>query len=517
MSSAAAAAAAVTEEPSAKRKKSGPAKTKPTQTMAHVAPVRLAHCQVLQHPVDRLDLLNKDALRVVELLIPAAYYHSSPQSFFGLKGSEGLQFRYKQALMVCGYLAMQVHALRERKEETGVVRFKSPNYLSVTMERVPHKDNPSVYVCYRLRLTEHGPREPNMGLNGDLLDLLSRNDSAAAKKLQGAAVFGAKGSTVPEYSHTKITTEEWIRIVDALYPVTGSLDDLLEQHRSVKTIDHTSAYYMERSFCIVNSLEQARRLGADPRYCDPDVYCQRQGDRTLYGFANPHHVWQIAYSDLSPSTFESRHLPHIRPDVQLNQAYIDQYARQHGEAAASQFLANTSNTAGMSVSNDINSLTKRIADETEELRGKHKDDAEFILQRHIRNLTDWTPAMDEIHSPDGDAAPPIRAIATWLDGFLDANHQSARIPYTRTTRNLTLMEDVLAQLTAVSETIVAVKSSHRECLTYMLCALHVYRRIPMHPHGLLLGTKSAGKSFCLKNIDTVRSKHTGAHVEKGWE
>jgi hypothetical protein len=484
-SAAAAGGRVIADEPPAKRKKSSAARSK---APAPAEKPKLRYCSVRAYPMrqEHLDDLNASVMRTVELTIPAFMYPTSPQTLFGLVGHPGEVQQYRQLLMVFGYLATQVHAPRRRKDEEGNIEtVRSQNRCSVTFERVPAKDDPRRYVAYRLRLTEHG-EELNMGMAGDLADLLTHTDVELAKRLRLAGPTSRPLTKVHPYSYATVTTSHWQKLCEFYRPL--DMEHMRKRYADAEIRSLGCAFNLQRVFTKEHGLTLAHNLGADPAYCDPVTY--------RWSFADPTNVWLLSHTDLDPTDIELRCMPMVRSDMRLHLVALEDWRRLHGPNADHLFDAYCNLTSETDVANDITTLTERVRQEKAELRALYGHTNEFFAAER-RKQAEWLANFDEVFAANGDCSDSIKAIAKWMDTYLVENDYSMRMPHECKTQNLCMFEDFVAQITAVLDTVVTVKSEHKGCFLYLMSALGIYLRVEMNIHTLLLGPAAVGKSFVL--------------------
>lgn len=464
------------------------------------AQVSRYYCKAEPLTAERLYTLNDEVTRVAELLIPfEAYYSTNPQGFFSMRGDPDVVTKMRLLVMAFGFLSSQACMTRQVKDEETKAVVHVPSRMRVTplLEVVPSEDDPSRTVALRLRLVEQGPSD-NYGLSGDVAALIEQGDMRRTVARQRAGTPASTREAPPAaYSLVHLDTPTWRDLCEFYRPV--DMPTLVAQFPEPTLRTHNCAYGITKVFTVRYSLEAARRLGADPAFCDPSVYLppfDNASNRREYGFADLQRVWVLNPNDLDPNLLDQRFMPWVRPDLRAHAAEIEQFERLHGPGTAHLYERVCKATSASAVANNMNALRERVARETSDLRERFGSGQEFKRARR-RAQIEWVSNFSEIFHPDGDAPPAITSMATWFDGYLKENGGSARLPREKALCNLSTFEEFLAQFAAVEHTVLAVNSTHKDILIHLLSAFYVYYPTNSRPHNLLLGPPSAGKSFGL--------------------
>jgi len=474
------------------------------------------YCQVMNHPVREIARERLDILNVWELQFDADQWTSNPFGFTSLRGTHhDTALMILRLIVLFGYLANQVVATKYRKVkgddgEESTVAEPPQSIVRVTWERVPHKSNPNKFVVYRLRITEYAPPSSS-GLFGEFIALLKRNERDLDKQRVAGGVSKGKIPMKPE-SYTHLTQMEWRKLSLMYNPNMFRPLESRDPAFSVDLYDGNSPFNPTRLFDVAHNLEQARRLDADPRYCDPDTYLQGRGTANLvFGFAEGgKNTWQIAETDLDPRELGTRYLPHMSADRRLYAPEKARFAKQHGLVDPNEIEAkfNLCNLTSINQpANDMDALTKRISDEWKELTSKyavagsarHTGDTllpEFWRARRVKQI-EFLEQLGDIISPTGDCPPSMQAIARAMQYYLTQNDNTLCVPHDQWSFNLTRFADERAEDFVTLNSVMDVISSHQDCFLFLCAALHVYARVDMNPHQLQLGPPSVGKSFAL--------------------
>lgn len=482
-------------EPPAKRKKSTAVSKQPKASGSSTGG-EYELCHVLAHPIGKKEvrdyLFPNNCTRVLSLTLPATVWPRQPRTFFEMVCNEDTATQYKQILMVFGFLVIQAHAPRKVTDDDGVMRIKpSINHVAVTLERVPHANDPFEIVAYNLVLTERCNGERNTGMSGDLAFLLRHTDMSLAARQRNMGPTSRPATKLARYSYARVGQVQWENLCAFYRP--RDLDVLKQTLQGVEVQYPDCALCPENVFSREYGFQLLRNLHADPRYYDPG-YLER------CEVVDPKNVWLLSYTDLDPTELEHRIMPTIQIDARMHRLEIAQYEKMHGPGSAAAYLAHCVRTIGNCMGNDITSLGVRVRQEKAELRAQHKDTPEYF-RLELQKKYEWIQSFGEVFSKNGDCSDSIKAIAAWRDNYLAENGYNMRLPREQRTVNLSSFEDFIAQLTAVMESVVTVKSEHKNCLVYLLSALGVYMRVDMNLHTMLLGPAAVGKSFAIMLIN----------------
>ena len=484
------------------------------------------YCTLLAHPFgtnyeDRTKLSHQ-AVDVMELFIPSNRYRRNPKGLLPDFGPPDQQLFYRRAILAMAHCALMLSAPKKFTNEDDEVEVSTAvSTVMTTWERVPKKGNPTEYVGYRLRYTQHASA-PGRGFSGELADLLRSNYAASIKKLSGSAARGGGGSKKPKFAASAgapsptslihITPTEWKKMT-TFYGGRKQIDNN-EATLSDDVASRQCAWNILNVFSVERSLELARRSGADPRYCDSHTYKDQYrpdgSDGKFYGFADAANVWRIDPTDIDPVSLlypvEKLFMPMHRADPKLHTTSRAEWEILHpGEGDIWDGQCNR--TAGGERAHDVHGITEEVRADKAALEAKWKgcDDANSngYWRDYRRAQAEWNSRMGEIIHPSGDAAPAIQRIALFRDAWLEANENSLCLPREHTMRNLTRFEDFWARHATILSTVGTVLSIHKIFTLCLLSALHVYARVDMNVHQLMLGFPGAGKSFCMKLVEKL--------------
>lgn len=488
---------------------------------------------IVEHPFTDVDAFNSDFMGELEVTFPSFIYGGNARAFVPTAGNPDVLMMYRRMLNLIGYLANMVAApIRETDSEDPRKSHVVPvtNTATVTYERLPHATTRDEFVGFRLRITEHATETddgvpPSARMQYHFERLLRRNDDAAIARIN--AVPGAQrgfgtpqGASTPDLSSIhSLTTPEWNRLRLQYGAFTQVRADQ-NNRRATNEIGNV--------FSIRAGLRLAENMHAAAACYNSDIYLHADSqhraarrDRTSRrrGFANPEHVWSISPSSLMPEQISSLFLPHIVQSKNATRESQNNFARMHGGdehegVNRAIFDATMNRTSTNEMRNDIRALTDRMTRDVSQLRSEYASvmtDGLYPEEFYVRLdaiKRDGNSVMASIISPDGDAAPTIRAIASYRDSYLSYNNHTLCIPRARTCPNLTRSEDAWAQQAAIFKTVVTVKSAFKLCIVLLLASLHIYRRVEMNAHHLLLGPPGIGKSFALVLLTRLLIKLT---------
>jgi hypothetical protein len=493
-------------------------------------PVPTLYCAVAMWPFEERywervsRTRNMQAWRAIEIFLPATIYPSSPQSFWDMNNEHiDMCNMYKAALSMifyAAYLSVSPRVRRPEDDDDDVPAELSVNKSVATVERVPARHDSTVFVGFRVRVTEHALDRYNAGMEGDVAHALKVNQTqsfdntrvGAKKKFGGGGGGGLKNAApLPSWSHKRVDLDEWKRICVKYAPKYVS-EAIAAGHGDVTNLcSNDSPYNIANVFSVQRSLEKALAEGADPRYCDAAIYCPPERDATR-GFADPRNVWQVPIDQFDPVKMPLRHMPWIGQDERLYAEQAAAWYRLNGidpdDPDAPRFAATCNHTSNTTVVNDISALQARISDERKDLRHAHYSNPNAHALTLRQKKVEWIKQLSEIMSPTGCVATSIQSIARWKQLYLRANDNTFCMPRDLAFSNLTPFGNAMAMYAIMYETVVAVKDSHARCFTYLLCAYHVFARTPMNPHCLLLGPPGIGKSFALMILFDLLIKGT---------
>jgi hypothetical protein len=128
-------------------------------------PVPTLYCAVAMWPFEERywervsRTRNMQAWRAIEIFLPATIYPSSPQSFWDMNNEHiDMCNMYKAALSMifyAAYLSVSPRVRRPEDDDDDVPAELSVNKSVATVERVPARHDSTVFVGFRVRVTEH--------------------------------------------------------------------------------------------------------------------------------------------------------------------------------------------------------------------------------------------------------------------------------------------------------------------------------------------------------------------------
>lgn len=514
---AAAAAAAPVAVPRGK-KRGPPAQNVLGQAIEIVGTQPTSFCKIIKHPCEVVAPTEKINVKCCwEIQIEASEYPTNPRGILNLLGRQySSTMSVLKLLYLMGYLVNTTMQPREEVtpgdlDENGKrgpshkSKVKSDSRVCITFERVPSKDNPDIFVCYRWRFREYGPEySPSMVTH--LVSLMSDNAARSTKQMHSGGSAKSRFQThQADYMPTNIDMEDWIALCEFHSPrlrVEAMLDAKLGEQHQCEPIDlfrKSSRYWPTTAFNPVENLRTARAMGADPRYCDPAIYTASDGfGGCLQQFAeNGKNVWQISPKSLNPLTLHEYHMPFQRQNPLSSIPERKRWQRIYNidpEFAHEVFDATRNNSTRLSEENDIAALAKRIELERAELLFKHRknkqsnegrhDDVEhaFYPEQEMLKHGKWMSAFKEIINPQGNCPPAMQRIAESLNGYLDMNGGKLSIPQGQLFRNLPRFSNQRVTEAIALNEIMTVATEHQSCILFIYSALHVYSRVLLQCH-----------------------------------
>lgn len=488
------------------------------------------YCSIQRNPCRyRSYGVHRQIAAVWEFQFDARNWIANPRGLVNLVGDNpSSTMSILKTLWLAGYLIQTVPEPKKEPQvdaDTGKTSLQvvdSTSSLKVYWECVPHRDDPAVFVAYRLRIIEFGDPSSGHGLSSTLHRLLFANQQARAK-LRSHGSFKPKYPVGPEcYSNLSM----------------ASYMDMCRSHRPALILEAANCpeQYMnnifsrecpfrpENAFDPAENRRTARALKADPRYCDDHALDQYDAFDN-YGeiFAEDgKNAWELTPASLDPANLQEMWMPHRRPPIDSFPKEKAQFGEMYGirDQAALDFAFNaTRNTSSeRQPANDMDEFTRRVKTEDDALRSKHKipqpprnATAEETLayaksdgvkhEYHSERLQlarkSWMTLFGEVICPTGDCPPSMQIIANHKDHFLLANENKIAVPQESVFSNLTRFQDQRANEAIMMDQVVTSKENQADCLFFAYSTLHVYARVPMNLHHLLLGPPGIGKSFAL--------------------
>lgn len=457
-----------------------------------------------------------------ELQFDATHWLSNPQGLVNLTGANPTTtLKILRLLWLVGFL---VHRIMMPKEESAIdpitgksvkVFVPTTSTLRITWERVPHKDNPSHFVAYRLRIIEYGDPLGHYSMTHELSQLIWRNHILAGKHLTegGGPPRFPKG---PE-SHVHISQSVWNGLALFCRPDICIQMANCPADQCNNLLSPASPFRPTNVFSIHHNMQTAALLGAHPAYCDAAAALRRDqwGNIGEVFAEDGKNVWEVSVDSLDPDNLHRMWMPHNGPSARTFLVEMAQFGRMHNIQDPVQlrtiFNLTCNTSSEVQEANDMNALTKRIKQEVSELRTKHRcsvqkpkaheDDEDDVRDEfyaeHLAYRKKMLLVFGEIISSTGDCPPAMQAIASELSHYLHNNNNCMSVPMESSFSNLTRFQDQRALEAITMDQIMTVATSHQDCLLYLYSALHVYARVAMNAHHLLLGPAGIGKSFAL--------------------
>lgn len=515
-----------------------------------VASVPTEYCKIVRHPCTFVQKREPELKACLELQIDATEYVSNPKGIVNLLGrSHTTTMSVLRLLYLFGCLANKTLAQHDemvpgeddgtgRKERPHKKKVDSDSQMCITFERVPSAADPNVFVCHRWRFREYGPPHSRYSMIYELASLMGDNAAQKNKTQRGPALrtYGKPAAAAGEDEHlpTNIEISDWISLCEFHRPSlaveriqAANRGEAFKNMEPNSIYQQTCRYWPTNAFNPSENLEVARRMGADPRYCDPDTYCATDGyGGTLQRFAeNGKNVWQVAPECLKPKRLHMFYMPF---QVQSPLGFLPEralWARAHRIAPELQreiFDATRNSSSRMSEENDIAALMHRNEAERAELLFKHRKnkhsadgpvgrgDVEDAYHSELYALQrgKWMSAFMEIFNPQGNCPPAIQRIAEDFNGYLNINNQIMGIPQGQLFTNLRRFSNQRVTEAIAFNEIMTVATEHQSCVLFIYSALHVYSRVLLQCHHLLLGPPGIGKSFALLMLEQLLIKDT---------
>jgi len=452
----------------------------------------------------------------------AAYFVKNPEGFFSLTGTLYNPTLYIMMLLsVLGVIAKQAAMpefhVTERIENSIKIKTKEPipkNNIAVAWERVPHKDDPTRIVAYRLRVTEFGFPTNTFGLLKKLVELVEENDTRWFKQDVNPTSAGRnRNIAVGPYHYSHMHSTQWRQLCQ-WYDVRLAMMPFADTDDETIALGRFSPQFV---FTYEHACAQARRLGAHPAYCDPRSYARAGRELCSVRFPDGgRNTFQIDRDSISPDSLAKMRLPNVRPDRRNYQSECERFALAHGleedpvkARAIFDQVCNRSST--QRPANDMDALTSRVQKRLSDLRtkwrrpgGTSEDDvlpefhAEWLHYRATEGMDDF----DAIFNPCGDAPNAIRAIAAYFDEYVK-QHGTLVLDAPQQFVNLDRFCAWRATDCLLMHSSEQVHTAQQDALLLIYSVLHVYSRVDMNIHHMLLGAPGIGKSFLLFIITKI--------------
>lgn len=479
-------------------------------------------CIIDRHPCPCIPPTGYVSIKCTwEVQIDATEYASNPKGIVNLLGrSYGTTMDLLRILFLMGYLVNKTLAPRtelaqgdgdgESKERPHKVTVPSDSRMCITFERVPHKDNPNQFVCYRWRFREYGPSHTPSMIN-HLVSLMGENAARKQKPVQ----FKPRGGGAPDapYMPSNMYIADWIRLCEFHRP-SIRVDKLKQfklgenqQTEPSNIFRPDDPYHPANAFNIKENLEVAARMDADPRYCDPAIYLAEDGYRgRLQQWAEGgKNVWQISPDSLAVEKLSDMHMPFQKQSPLGMLPQRKRWARLHcipPELEQELFDATRNNSTRLSEENDIEALAKRNETERAELLFKHRKNKQSLVAARGGTHNDvddayhsellalqsgkWESAFQEIFHAQGNVPPAIQRICEDMEGYLSINNDQMSIPQGQLFRNLTRFANQRVTEAIAFNEIMTVATEHQSCILFIYSALHVYSRVLLQCHHVCL-------------------------------
>jgi DNA replication protein DnaC len=498
---------------------------------------------------------------LLELFIPANMYTSTSRGMVSLNGeaaSVGQQIMYIQLMRLFGYIARKALQPRTRMvagpnegDKPHRESMPSSSDVRVTWERVPHADQAKGICGYRLRITEYEASNVSH-ITDELLSLLQQNTAADDKAMMlstGVARGNAsqqarnRGGAAPRDPTELggVSMVQYMRLCD----MYSSREPGSRITTEIKThiVDDQSPYNPASVFSPARSWQFAKSCGADRRFRKMDSYFRNNGQE--WAFPDYSQVVYLSVDDINPSTLNHRFLPHIKPNLAPFHKEIRLWAKLNGQEknpnAGELWASHFMQSSWTEKEYDIHALMHDINQQRDELRTKYKrplkskyrqradkvharaarqssnmaaevDQLEDEMARldtndsmssgyyvALRNLqrTEWLTKFFEVISPTGACPPAGQALIKYINHFVEENDGYLTMHVPQTYENLSRFANMRAAEACLLNSIITVASCHQDALLYVWSAIHVFSRVPMNIHHLLLGPPGVGKSFAV--------------------
>ena len=469
----------------------------------------LNYCSIIRHPC-RQDVAPETFAPLVaiwEFQFPASFWPSNPEGFVNLTGENpSSTLKILRILYLAGYLANRVISTKKVMSppdpETGkshLVEEASTSTITITWERVPHRDNPKCFVAYRLRLVEHGDATSRHGLLRQLTSLITMNMANDEKAMMASGGAPPKFPKDPS-SFTFITQAAWNELCMWHRPDIGKELAHCPVDQLNNICSRESPFRPNFAFSPVENLETARRMGAHEDYCSKEnLYKTDKWGLWGHTFGEGGiNAWQIAPHSLDPRTLSITWFPFRGPDSRLFTREMLEYGKMHNITEPDElrriFNMTCNTSSQQQEAHDMNNLTKRIKTEMGELRSVYRaevqgpkacaDDEDDVKPEfyfaQLKMRLDHLTLFNEIISPTGDCPPSMQAIAQEKEQYLMRNNQQMCVPMESGYGNLSRFQNQRAIEAVSFDSIMTVSTCHADALLYLYSALHVYARVLMN-------------------------------------
>lgn len=552
-----------------RRIKSGDVPDSAPEPLAALSAPKHRYCQTMPVPPDHDRSASKCSARF-ELFIPANMYTSTSRGMVSLNGeaaSTGQQIMFIQLMRLLGYISRRALQPRVRTvtgpnpgDKPQRESMPSSSDVKVNWETVPHAD-PEKGVCgYRLRITEYEENGASHMLD-ELLSLLQQNTAADDKNMmattgvvRGNGANSRQRGGVPPRDPTDlggVTMVQYMRLCD-MYATRAPADSVTTE---IKThiVSPSSRYNPIYVFSPERSWKFAKACGADPRFYKERSYFQKH--HTEWQFPDYSRVVYLHIDDINPSTLNNQFLPHVKPNLTPYYKQIRLWAKASGlennPNAGELWAAHFMQSSWTEKEYDIHALMHDITQQRDELRSKYKrplrsahqerldalraaaDEKErgqieelesemarldvkdsmrsgYYAELRRKQQGEWLTKFFEIISKTGACPPAAQAIMKYLDHFIEENNGYLTLHVPQTYRNLSRYANMRAAEACLLNSIMTVASCHQDALLYLWSSIHVFSRVPMNIHHLLLGPPGVGKSFAVLML--TRMLIAGTHM-----
>jgi hypothetical protein len=476
------------------------------------------YCTVQKHPVDA-DALDASLEVVASIFIPidAERFVPQPRGFGSLRADQPdiatfiLQLYAIMVYLIDKVRSAEIVMQRDYNEDGKPVGPAKPhdvekNSIAMYWERVPREGQPDKTVQYRLIIHEYG-KAGRRGLLQELNNLIADNNkrlTADAKKTGLAATRASQPVAVDHLSN--INGAQWTHICQAMNPKSFE-ENTIPLWELVMHEDSPSNPV--NCFSSAVCCKTAKRLGADPAYCEPGTYAFDVVSRCFIFPDGGINVWRLSPIDFNvvSNPLTRFCLPSEQPDVRENLAARDQFQKKHGiadrEKSDALFNRTQSRSAPSAEANDLSALCRRIQREDAQLqkehrlpgsRGTHELDNAYAQARMVKCIDSWIPLLSAINCPTGNCGDAMQKLTEYGELMVQANG-SLSMPRMRAFRNLTRQASHFVADAAELDQIMTVLSMHQDILLMLWSVLHTWSYYKMNLNHLLLGPAGIGKSF----------------------
>lgn len=267
-------------------------------------------------------------------------------------------------------------------------------------------------------------------------------------------------------------------------------------------------------FSLHNSLQFARRHGANPRYTQFNryihngCYCSPNDGKNMYWLLDEHdkmdrvllYIWPNIRKPLDHDRQKEMYMSNALAVADLDDEEEEEQMRQR---LSEVYDLTCRNVTSLNNIHTIRALQKRQKAKHEELQillESTKDPHECAAQL-VKGMDEITACgLDEfkqIFSATGTVPRALKAIAMYIERNFT---KGAKMPWDKQLSNTSRFGELIASLTASSESLLRINTLQTDQVGCFLKVIHLYSDKKFHVHTLWTGAPRAGKSHIQKTL-----------------